>query len=1194
MAVNCLGSIVQKFSKELVVDMVTELGNLAVSDSAGSAKDNYSQGIRTIIKALPKDFAAPAAQKLAPIMLKGINNNSANIDHRIAHLVIIGDLLRNYGKEFADLQKDLLACFVQLLEHPKAPLRKEVSLAVGAFVNVAEEQEFENLMTNLIQKTQEKQVGDELLFNYVQTIAIVSRNAGSRIEVYLEKIVPLLDKFCNADKKVDQSDASDEVIELREASLLAFASLIRECPSEIGPHLPRIVGISMKLISNDPNYEIAGQGAEAEGGGDDFGDDGGDWGDEGGDWGNDFGNTAIVEGGDSSWKVRLASVFVLTAFVEVKGDILKDYFADIFALLMQRFNERDFNVRMEVFKAFVLLLRAAVVMEDKSESTGEDLPRLRLVRQRSFFYNVSSQLPQLLDQLVAQFKTDQLVAQKGVLMIFLELVKIVRSDLQQSSDEIFQIIVQAIRSSDAELKLNGLRLVGQLLSRPTNDDDMKAEPLNIPNLQDVTNALISVLSDAFVKTKALALSVIADLAISGRSSVDLSSDMRSQSFTLLQACVTVIEMTDVDQLIKESSIIAVSSLLARFGDVFPPEVSRRAVRVVVTRLENEFTQVAALKGLCLILDSFLDLTGYTQEILSTVVSSCITFLAKKDQVLRNQSVTTLVIIMRKYGSSLPPDVIANVISGSQSLMSVEDLSLSQLIWVLVSEINLHSSGRGLSDEVFFKLVDEMIGFLHSDLLQGAALNTLSSAFASFLKLDSKTITFNWILHRLTTAGKTEGTTRHSLHSISRCVASIVLSASAENRNSSIVRFTSEVSSQDSRVQILSLLSLGEVGKKNDLSAIADIEIQVLKTFSSPDENVRYAASVALGSIAAGNLARFIPVVQARLVESGRNDSNLYNLLNSLKEAISLTGTSFFPYTDEIASVLQAKISVDDDAIRSLISECLGRLITIAPSHLLPVIDNLISSPVPAERFVGITSLKFIATVDWQTLNDGSLNFDLTKCFVTLKDPNVDVCRQALLTFDFIANTNPSVMELGGMSLKDVWIPAIYTQTIPRPDLVRIEDFGAFSERIDTHLPTRKAAFKCVETLLKKFNHRTVVRQLLETIAKGFNDEEYDVILLAYGTMRLAVKIVPNSVLELLDTFPEKFIGRIKSLLKPAGGEKLNEKRLARQVLAGFLLLMKDLVTLPKVEVCHKFLQFHLSVMKTALLKSMLEEMEEKS
>jgi HEAT repeat protein len=137
MAVNCLGAIVQKFSKDLVVDMVTELGNLAVSDSAGAAKDNYSQGIRTIIKALPKEFAAPTAQKLAPIMLKGIANNSANIDHRIAHLVIIGDLLRSYGKEFTSLHKDLLSCFVQLLEHPKSPLRKEVSLAVGMFSHPA-------------------------------------------------------------------------------------------------------------------------------------------------------------------------------------------------------------------------------------------------------------------------------------------------------------------------------------------------------------------------------------------------------------------------------------------------------------------------------------------------------------------------------------------------------------------------------------------------------------------------------------------------------------------------------------------------------------------------------------------------------------------------------------------------------------------------------------------------------------------------------------------------------------------------------------------------------------------------------------------------------------------------------------------------------------------------------------------------
>jgi hypothetical protein len=63
---------------------------------------------------------------------------------------------------------------MELLEHQKAALRKEASIAIGALVKALEDEEFSILMKNLIRKTKEKSKDDELLFNYVQTIAVVT------------------------------------------------------------------------------------------------------------------------------------------------------------------------------------------------------------------------------------------------------------------------------------------------------------------------------------------------------------------------------------------------------------------------------------------------------------------------------------------------------------------------------------------------------------------------------------------------------------------------------------------------------------------------------------------------------------------------------------------------------------------------------------------------------------------------------------------------------------------------------------------------------------------------------------------------------------------------------------------------------------------------------------------------------------
>lgn len=168
-----LGAIVQKFSVEHVVSIVTELGTLATSVSSDGAKDNYAQGIRTILKELPLEHASAASKKLAPIMIEGIKNPNIDPDHRILFLVIMGDLLRGYGNEFTDMHDNILQVLIELLEHPKSGLRKEVSLEIGAFVGICQESAFEVLMTNLIEKTGDQRKEGELLFNYLQTIAIV-------------------------------------------------------------------------------------------------------------------------------------------------------------------------------------------------------------------------------------------------------------------------------------------------------------------------------------------------------------------------------------------------------------------------------------------------------------------------------------------------------------------------------------------------------------------------------------------------------------------------------------------------------------------------------------------------------------------------------------------------------------------------------------------------------------------------------------------------------------------------------------------------------------------------------------------------------------------------------------------------------------------------------------------------------------
>lgn len=81
-------------------------------------------------------------------------------------------------------------------------------------------------------------------------------------------------------------------------------------------------------------------------------------------------------------------------------------------------------------------------------------------------------------------------------------------------------------------------------------------------------------------------------------------------------------------------------------------------------------------------------------------------------------------------------------------------------------------------------------------------------------------------------------------------------------------------------QHLALLCLGEIGRRKDLSSHAHIENIVIESFQSPFEEIKSAASYALGNIAVGNLSKYLPFI---LDQIDNQQKKQYLLLHSLKE-----------------------------------------------------------------------------------------------------------------------------------------------------------------------------------------------------------------------------------------------------------------------------------------------------------------------
>ena len=169
-----------------------------------------------------------------------------------------------------------------------------------------------------------------------------------------------------------------------------------------------------------------------------------------------------------------------------------------------------------------------------------------------------------------------------------------------------------------------------------------------------------------------------------------------------------------------------------------------------------------------------------------------------------------------------------------------------------------------------------------------------------------------------------------------------------------------------------MLCLGEIGRRKDLSSHAHIENIVIESFQSPFEEIKSAASYALGNIAVGNLSKYLPFI---LDQIDNQQKKQYLLLHSLKEVCALNYQSsleldillcnvlisVYPMlqvivrqsvdkaefqdssVEKILKLLFNHCESDEEGVRNVVAECLGKIALIEPAKLVPalkVIDQM--------------------------------------------------------------------------------------------------------------------------------------------------------------------------------------------------------------------------------------------------------------
>ncbi|GAB6018576.1 Cullin-associated NEDD8-dissociated protein 1 [Chamberlinius hualienensis] len=216
LAVKCLGPLINKVKEYQVETIVDTLCTNMVSDKE-QLRDISSIGLKTVINELP-----PASSGLAAVICKRITGRlnttiakQEDMSVQLEALDILGDLLSRFGGLLIAFHTSIQEALIPQLASSRLAVRKRSILAIGHLVVSCNQTLFVKLIEYLINELDENK-SISTTRTYIQCIAAISRQAGHRFGDYLEKLMPLVMKYCRVDDD-----------ELREFCIQAFESFVR-------------------------------------------------------------------------------------------------------------------------------------------------------------------------------------------------------------------------------------------------------------------------------------------------------------------------------------------------------------------------------------------------------------------------------------------------------------------------------------------------------------------------------------------------------------------------------------------------------------------------------------------------------------------------------------------------------------------------------------------------------------------------------------------------------------------------------------------------------------------------------------------------------------------------------------------------------------------------------------------------------
>lgn len=1087
-----LGILVKKVQEKQVGDICEKLCTLILTGNE-DLKDVYSIGLKTLIKDIPESFGESVANALCTRLVVGVEH-SMNRELKLEQLDILADLLLRFGSIVKRQHETLRNLLQTNLITAKSIVKKRLIACLGALGTVLSDKELENLVQYLLRETKQKHE-DATRCTIIQTIGTIARTVGHRLGTYLPEIIPLCVQVCGDPCQVEEVQ-SDSTNDLRENCLQTFESFIFSCPRQISKHIDQILQLSLGFLVYDPNYtyddEMLCSDIEDSANDDDFMDE--DMEDE------------YSDDDDTSWKVRRASGKVLSAIIQTKSDRLNEFYPVLCTTLIDRFKEREENVRIDILNCFRVLLRNTVMVDstDAEQHANSELQTIfafvqvpQFQRPKPCASTLFDSLPKVLQGVEKLLGNSySLKSRSAVLLVMKELALVAPGKLNDQMGLLVPSIMRSLESDrQASLKLESLLVLHLLLKT-------HSPTVFHPYFTKLIPLVVACASEEWYKITAQALGLLGTICLAIKMP-GLSFDYQAFHESIFEAIYQRLNNTDIDQEIKEGAILAMANYIAQFADI------AKNVEIVFTiymeRLQNETTRLAVLKAFTIIASQKVPVK-YLHGVLSPATNAFSQFLRQQSRTLKQAAIDVLKAFVQEYGETMASrELFGGTIQEASNLISDKDLHVSDMTFSLINSI-LHVSPGNIN---LSNTIERSITLARSPLLQGATLSTLLEFLSTLVGVhgDHFIKLFNALVM------EDHNISRPSAMNLAKCVAKIYQACpSKEQRQDAMQTIMDNLCTRSDSGKLLGLFCIGEIGKEVDLYSNKKVEQLLTTCFGSSDEEVKTATAYAFGCVCVGNLELYLPDL---LVSLQQHDlSHQYLILSSLKEIISChiakRSLELCPHIPSLLPILHERCESKEEGVRNMVAECLGKLAILDPNIIVDTLTrdcrNDGTNSV-LRQWTALTALKY-CMVSQEPLNILSTRMD--SFFSSLSNEDISIRRACLLTLNSAAHHQPGLIQPHLNSI-------IYGKLLETMQFKseRVVDLGPFKHRVDDGLVLRTAAFSCMDTLLDTLSDELDLSRFLPVLESGLADHD-DVRLLCHQILIKLCIIQPQFILDALD------------------------------------------------------------------------------